>query len=229
MADTKKRKVVPIRNDKTSESGTSPRKPLVESAFEKIHEAIYDGTFLPGQRILEAEIASWLDISRTPVREALRRLVEKDALSYDRYGNLIVTRADRQMIIEIFQMREVLETAAARLAARYAYDEEIETLKELADAHRSHPPSRKEHQQFNTVFHRTITQAAHNRYITRAFEALPHPVRWYSMKDQTTPERYQQIIAEHQALVKAIANKDADAAEEAARIHVKSSRKIWLV
>ena len=227
MSETKKHKVVSI-NKKTSTPEGAARKPLVETAYERIQEAVSENTFKPGQRMLEAEIAVWLDISRTPVREALRRLIDQDILSYDRYGNLIVTKVDQQMVIEVFHMREVLEGAAARLAARHAYDEEIETLVNLAEAYKNELTSRKDQLKLNSLFHQTIFNAAHNRYLNRAFDVLPYPILVHVNSNRSAPERFIEISNEHRAVANAIANHNADEAEAAARSHVSISRRRWL-
>ncbi len=227
MASTKKRKIIPMKTS-ANHVGQPSRKPLVESAYERIYEAVSNGTFEAGHRMLEAEIAGWLDMSRTPVREALRRLVDQDVLSYDRYGNLVVTRVDRQMVIEVYHMREVLEGAAARLAARYAYDEEIDALKDLVAAHEQLPASRKEQIKFNSLFHQAVLKASHNRYLLRAYEVLPHPVRAHTSVKKTVSVRYSNIVDEHRNIAEAIARHDGDAAEAAARAHVDVSRQRWL-
>ncbi len=227
MSETKKRKVVSISKLAADHEGAA-RKPLVETAYEKIQEAVSNGSFKPGQRMLEAEIAVWLDISRTPVREALRRLIDQDILSYDRYGNLIVTKVDQQMVIEVYQMREVLEGSAARMAARHAYDEEIESLMDLIDTYNAEPASRKEQIKLNNLFHQTILTAAHNRYLIRAFDVLPYPVRAHTNSKKSAPDRFSVIANEHRAIVNAIADHDPDAAEAAARAHVRISRGRWL-
>jgi len=227
MTENKKSKVVSI-GKKASENGSSARKPLVEIAYEQIQEAVSNGSFKPGQRMLEAEIAVWLNISRTPVREALRRLIDHDILSYDRYGNLIVTQVDQQMVIEVYQMREVLEGTAARLAARHAYDEEIDSMKDIIDSYKAEPGSRKEQIKLNSLFHQTVLNAAHNRYLIRAFEVLPYPVRAHTNSKKSAPERFSVIADEHRAIVDAIAAHDPEAAEAAARDHVKVSRRRWL-
>ena len=227
MPDTKKPTVVSI-NKKASPSDGAARKPLVETTYERIQEAVREGAFKPGQRMLEAEIAVWLDISRTPVREALRRLIDQDTLSYDRYGNLIVTKVDSQMVIEVYHMREILEGAAARLAARHAYDEEIETLTDLINRYDDETLSRKDQLKINSLFHQTIADATHNRYLTRAFEALPHPVQSHTDSNQLSPEQLKTIADEHRNIAQGIAKRDPDAAEAAAKIHVNTSRRRWL-
>ena len=227
MTETKKRKVVSINKLASDNEGTA-RKPLVETAYERIQMAVIDGTFTPGQRMLEAEIAVWLDISRTPVREALRRLIDQDVLSYDRYGNLIVTKVDQQMVIEVYQMREVLEGAAARMAARHAYDEEIEALLDLIKFWDQNPATRYEQIRLNTLFHQTVASAAHNRYLSRAIEVLPHPVQKHSNSSKTPTDHSKVIIEEHTEIINAIANRDPDAAEATAKEHVKISRRRWL-
>lgn len=223
----KKQKVVPL-HEQTNDASPQARKPLAETAFERLSESIRDNTFKPGQRILESDIADWLNISRTPVREALRRLVDHDLLSYDRYGSLVVTEFTRQMVIEIFTMRVVLESAAARLAAQYAYDEEIDTLRDLMESFRDLHIGHQERVRLNRLYRETIVQASHNHYLIRAHKTLPRPVRPPHAIGYDSPERLASIIAEYERLTAAIANRNPKESEAASRDHIEASRRFWL-
>ncbi|MEQ8195198.1 MAG: GntR family transcriptional regulator [Rhodospirillales bacterium] len=223
----KKQKIVQL-HEAIEDPSVQVRKPLVETAFERLSEAIRNNTFKPGQRMLESEIAVWLNMSRTPVREALRRLVDHELLSYDRYGNLVVTEFTRQMVIEIYAMRVILESAAARLAAQYAYDEEIETLRNVADSFKNLGITQKERVRLNQLFRSAIVYASHNHYLIRAYESLPKPVRPPGAIGYDFPERLHKIIDEYERLTSAIEDRNPIEAEAASRAHIEASRRFWL-
>src|SRR3990172_7199916 len=104
---------------------------LSELVYQKMREAIQKGALRPGQRIMEIEVAEWLKVSRTPVREALRRLESDGMLSLEPRTGLVVASLSRQAMLELYVMREVLEGTAARLCARHASDLEVMELEEL--------------------------------------------------------------------------------------------------
>jgi DNA-binding GntR family transcriptional regulator len=224
---SKKRAVIPLPEQADAVDLPS-RKPLAETAFERLSQAIRNNTFKPGQRILESDIAAWLNMSRTPVREALRRLVDNDLLSYDRYGSLVVTEFTRQMVIEIYTMRIILESAGARLAAQYAYEEEIEALRGLTESFKNLKIDLWERVRLNRLYRGTIIQASHNHYLIRAFNALPKPVRPPIAVGYDSRERLAAIITEYERLTNAIASRNPSEAEAAARVHIEASQHYWL-
>src|SRR3954464_13201192 len=96
--------------------------------YRKLREAIETGDLKPGQRVMEVEVAAWLDVSRTPVREALRKLEAEGMLAMEPRAGLVVASLTRQAMMELYVMREVLEGTAARLCARHASDVELMEL-----------------------------------------------------------------------------------------------------
>ena len=89
-------------------------------AYERLHEAIRDGALEPGQRVMETEVSTWLRISRTPVREAMHRLLAEGLLEPASTGGLQVSLYDLRALSEFYATRERLEGAAAALAAEHA-------------------------------------------------------------------------------------------------------------
>src|SRR5512146_1226118 len=85
-----------------------------EHVYRKLRNAIYEGHFKPGDRVMEIEIAEWLKVSRTPVRDAIRRLESDGMLQHEPRNGLVVARLDQQAVMELYVMREILEGTAAR-------------------------------------------------------------------------------------------------------------------
>ena len=104
---------------------------LGRDAYTAIKSAIRDGTYRPGDRLREEEVAERFGISRTPVREALARLQEKGLLEAGPGRGLSVTVLDMQRIFEIYALRLELEGIVARFASHHATDVEIENLVQL--------------------------------------------------------------------------------------------------
>jgi len=104
-----------------------------EAAYHRLYEAIRSGDFRPGDRLREIEVAKRLDLSRTPVREALRKLESDGIVEHrPRLGAVIRTLTPSE-VVELYEMRLVLERTAAQMAAKHANDAEIDLLNDLND------------------------------------------------------------------------------------------------
>ncbi|MHA1599659.1 MAG: GntR family transcriptional regulator, partial [Alphaproteobacteria bacterium] len=195
---------------------------------ERIREAIQAGRYQPGERIRETEVAEWLEVSRTPVREALRRLESEGLVTFMSWRGVVVADLDRQQVSELYAMREVLEGAAARLAARHIGGAEIDLLEVLlarADARREDSGALAA---INRQFHETIYAAAHNRYLTQTLEQLRNALALLRGTTFAVPGRAATAAAEHVAILKAIRDRDPDAAEAAARAHIAAAQRARL-
>ena len=195
---------------------------------ERIREAIQTGRYQPGDRIRESEVAEWLKVSRTPVREALRRLESEGLVGFQSWRGVVVADLDRKQVSELYAMREVLEGAAARLAARHIDEAEIDLLEAClarADACGDDPDAQAA---INRQFHETIYAAAHNRYLTQTLEQLRNALALLRGTTFALPGRAQTAAAEHWKILEAIRSRDPDAAEAAARTHIAASQRARL-
>lgn len=173
---------------------------------------------------MEIELADWLQMSRTPVRDALRRLEAEGMLAHEPRSGLTVARLDRQALMELYTMREVLEGTAAGLCARHASDMEILDLLELVEAERRLQGKFEELAQHNRRFHEAIHRGAHNRYLARSLYAVNDSMGLLGKSQMLMPHRAEMALSEHEAIVRAIQKRDAAAAEAAARKHVRSAQ-----
>ncbi len=195
---------------------------LGDRAYNAIREAIQEGTITPGQRILEVEICQWLNISRTPVREALRRLGDQGLLEAAPGGGLAVASYDLRAISELYDVREPFEGTAAALAAQNADETEIHILKVLVEAHQQLPDDPDVHFRENKVFHEHIYRAAHNRFLWNVLHDLHSAVALLGRTTFQTPGRIGTAHREHGEIVDAIATRDPARAEKAMRKHVRN-------
>lgn len=192
-------------------------------AYERLHEAIREGSIEPGQRTMEADISAWLGISRTPVREAMRRLQAEGLLEHAPGGGLAVAIYDQRAIAEFYAVRESLEGTAAALAAEQADATERGMLAALLDGMRALPEEPRAHARENEAFHEHIYAAAHNRFLLKNLRALLNFVPLLGRTTYHAPGRVATALAEHAAIVAAILARDAARAEEAARQHIRSA------
>ena len=211
--------------------GSGPMRDLGEAAYTRIRAAIRDGVLAPGERLTEADLAARFGVSRTPVRQAMARLEAEGLLTHEARRGLAVTRPDHQQVVELYVMREILEGAAARLAAQHASDTEIAAMAEIVEREPDAFGDARALAEVNLRLHGLLYLAAHNRYLLRSLEQLSATMALLPTL-LTRGGRAEAAHAEHRAILKAIAKRDGDAAEAAARRHARAAQKhrlAWMV
>ena len=193
---------------------------MQKDAYTLILEAIEGGTYKPGDRLVESELAERLGVSRTPVREALQRLETQAMLSRDG-RSLIVASLDHNQLAELYAVRTELEGLAARLAARHATDEEIRVLQSMVAEDRSllggDPRALS---RANKRFHKQIHLASHNRFLVQQLDLVHRSMALMANPSFAAEGRDEVALAEHDEIVAAIAARDGDAAYQALRTHI---------
>jgi DNA-binding GntR family transcriptional regulator len=201
---------------------------LAELAYQALRAAVQDGVLEPGQRIPELELCALLKVSRTPVREALRRLQSDGMVVHAPGGGLAVAQHDLRAMAELYDVRESLEGTAAALAARHADRTELRVLEAILAAHRELPDDARVHARENKVLHEHIYRAAHNRFLLGSLQSLHDSLALLGRTTFAAPGRIQEAWAEHAAIVAAIARHDEAEAEALARQHVRRGYEIRL-
>lgn len=196
-----------------------------ELAYRRLREAIQQGELKPGQRIMESEVADWLRVSRTPVRDAIRRLESEGMLQHAPRDGLVVARLERQAVMELYVMRELLEGTAARLCARHASDMEVLELAELVRREQELQGDLEALARHNRPFHEAIHRGAHNRYLEKGLGAVNDSMILLGRSQMLLPHRAKAALAEHAQIARAIEKRDPEAAEEAARRHVRAAQR----
>jgi len=199
-----------------------------ELVHHELLQAIRDGRYPSGTRVREAEVADWLGVSRTPVREALRRLQSEGLVVFTPWRGVVVAELDQQQVIELYAMRRVLEGTAARLAAQHAADSEIDGLIDLVEREKAAKGDIDRLVDINGRFHQAIYSAAHNRYLLKALNSLSDSLALLRSTTYGVPGRPAAAITEHQAIVAAIQSRDANAAESAASDHLGGAERARL-
>jgi len=201
--------------------------PLGETVFRALREALRSGTYKPGDRLREEEVAERLKVSRTPVREAFGRLVSKGLVVQGRGRGLIVRRLDQTEVVELYAMREILEGAAARLAAKHASEPEVDALRDLETGFEQ-ASTAKDMACFNRLFHESIFAASRNRYLDSALKELQDAIALLGPTTFTVEARPSAAFLEHRELIEAIAAEDGDKADALARAHIRESLRARL-
>lgn len=184
-----------------------------------IMAAIEAGTYRPGDRLVESELAERFGVSRTPVREALQRL-ETQAMLVRDGRSLIVASLDHNQLAELYTVRAELEALAARLAARHATPEEVRVLAQMVadDQHAVHDPETLA--RANKRFHHQIHLASHNRYLVQQLDLVHRSMALMARTSLAAEGRGETALAEHMRIVEAIAAGDGAAADRALRQHI---------
>ena len=193
---------------------------MQKDAYALIVEAIEAGTYQPGDRLVESELAERLGVSRTPVREALQRLETQAMVTRDG-RSLIVSSLDHNQLAELYAVRTELEGLAARLAARHATDEEVRVLRGMVDDDMAlvggDPRALA---RANKRFHRQIHLASHNRFLVQQLDLVQRSMALMANTTFAAEGRDVAGLAEHAAIVAAIKARDGDAACSALRTHI---------
>ena len=191
----------------------------MKDAYSLIVEAIESGAFRPGDRLVESDLAERFGVSRTPIREALQRLETQSMLSRDG-RSLVVAALDHHQTAELYTVRAALEGLAARLAARHAAPEEVKVLRDMVEEDRVLIAAPEALARANRRFHAQIHRASHNRYLIAQLDLVYRSMALLATTSLAQPGRGGQALAEHAAIVEAIAAGDGDKAEAALRTHI---------
>jgi DNA-binding GntR family transcriptional regulator len=197
--------------------------PLGEAVFRSLCHALRAGHYRPGDRLREEDVAQRLKVSRTPVREAFGRLMAKGFVEPASGRGLIVRSLGAAEVLELYAMREILEGAAARLAAQHASPPEIDALNDLERAFEANAEDPTEMARLNRVFHEAIFRAARNRYLDSALQELQDGIALLGATTFSIGGRPSTAAAEHRSLIDAIAGRDPDRAERLARAHIQEA------
>lgn len=202
-----------------------------DRVYAVIRKRIMTGELPPGSRLVASQIAASVKASRTPVREAFLRLVT-EGLADETPSGLVVKELTEEEIADLYEVRVPLEATAARLAAMHRSSlhlTQIEALHErFAAAAREPHPDLEALAALNLELHRAICYATRNQllleFMSRIYDALGR----FRRTTFQYPGRLLEVVAEHEDLVRAIAARDAERAEEIAGDHMARAMKVRL-
>jgi DNA-binding GntR family transcriptional regulator len=188
-------------------------------AYELVLDAIDQGLYRPGDRLVESELAERFGVSRTPIREALQRLETQSLLTRDG-RSLIVASLDHAQMAELYVVRQELEGLAAKLAAQHAAEEEIQVLRDMVEADRALLDDPEALARANRRFHHQIHLASHNRFLVQQLDLVYRSMALMARTSLAAAGRGQNALDEHAAIVDAIAQRDGDRAARTLKDHL---------
>jgi DNA-binding GntR family transcriptional regulator len=198
-------------------------KPLREVVFEALRQAIISGELKPGERLMEVQLAEEMGVSRTPVREAIRKLeLEGLVVMIPRKGAYVAGLSLKDAA-DVFEIRESLEGLAAALAAERITDEEIEILerilKEITKA--AEKGDVEAIIKKDAEFHQILFNATRNERLAQMVNNLKEHIDRFRVQSFSNPSRIRDIMKEHRKIVDAIKDRDAERAEKLAKAHIE--------
>ncbi|HEY6311783.1 MAG TPA: GntR family transcriptional regulator [Streptosporangiaceae bacterium] len=194
---------------------------LADGVYQRLRSAIVCGELRPNERLVEADLADWLEVSRTPVRECLQRLAAERLVANRRRGWIVLEHTIED-IREIYGVRAALEGYAAQLAAHQASPDQVERIMALAriDPATYADPPRRGFVEYNQQFHDTVVESCGNSRLAEAIRRSREYYFDYRIAAVYTPAEVAEAIGGHQAIGLAIQRRDPDAAERLARAHM---------
>jgi DNA-binding GntR family transcriptional regulator len=196
---------------------------LVELAYGSIRESIIAGRFQMGEHLIESRIADELEVSRGPVREALRRLGQEGLVEERPRRGTFVCEISADDFVDIYNVRIAIETAAVRLVAGMHADlaPVEDTVRRLGGAARKHQVAKAVELEFR--IHEQLCELSGNRYLVGVFRSLAGPVRMALGLDDAAYEHLGDLVPEHEALLEAVRDGDGDHAAVAMHEHIVST------
>lgn len=199
-----------------------------QSVYAALRDEILAGALAPGAPLREVALADRFGVSRTPVREALRRL-EQDRLVEPGTRGMAVRVIDPQEVVQLYDMRVLLEAEAAAQAARARGEADLMRLEGLLARDRAlHSPDDATRARTNLEFHAAVWQATHNPVLVDLMHRLTVHLVHAPRSTLSVGDRWRTALDEHARLIDAIRVRDADAARAVAEQHMTTARRIRL-
>lgn len=199
-------------------------KPLREIVFEYLRQSIVEGKLEPGKRLMEIQMAEQLGVSRTPVREAIRKLeLEGLVVMVPRKGAYVADISIKD-VLEVLEVRVALEGLAASLAAERMSDEEIDKLAFICEEFENYYKKGDIDGmiQKDVDFHDCIFNATGNNKLNQISQSLREQVYRFRVRYISRYNKAKELVIEHAAIFNAIKNRDPQSAYKCGTEHIES-------
>ncbi len=205
---------------------TKASKPLIQDAYKKIKQMIFQQKVTPGQRLVYSDLSKMLDMSRTPIINALNRLEQEGFLVSEAFRGFQVKPLDLQEMWDLFGVREALEVYAVEQAIEHSSPDAMKRLEENLHVHENYMPSRYDRKKFllDAEFHLQIASMTRNRAIERMLRMNLEHVNLRFRLDNCDTSRMLTAVQEHGDLVRAMRKKDVLKSVEIVKTHVRRAR-----
>jgi len=197
--------------------------------MRELENAILSGYFRPRERLVERDLLVHFDVSRTVIREALKMLEGRGLVKHTPYRGAIVMDLTPEEVEEIYFLRTKLEAIAASLVVKNITQIEIQHLKRLCRELERHLRDRTDQMiEKDNEFHRAFFQASKNRYLNSMIDYLSTKAHIVKFNAWSQPNRIEQSILAHEAMIKAVEQRDGEALEKLVTEHLLFSKDSYL-
>ena len=199
-----------------------------EAAYASLIDALRSGDFAPGDRLREEDVAKRLNLSRTPVREALRRLENNGIVEHRPRIGAVIRKLSQTEVVELYEMRIVLERTAASMAAQHGSEAKFDALDDMNGRILDARDTPTLGAAINQDFHEALYRAARNRFLLASAEAINNALILLGPTTYLDPDRIRIVVSQHSDVITALRQRDGDRAAEAAEAHLQTSLRYRL-
>jgi|SRR5699024_8265978 len=205
----------------TEKTMEDSKKNLNDQVFQTLKEMILQGNLKPGEKIIEVELTKTLNVSRTPIRDALRRLEREGLVILPPSRGAQITKLSKKTIKNLYECRAALEGLAVRQAIEHIDVAQMELIEEsilLAEYYYSKGDMEKTVIK-NTYFHEQFIEMSNNKPLIQMMENIRTQILRYRILTSTVGFR-DNFIIEHKEILEAVKNKEKDTAEKIIKKHI---------
>ena len=201
--------------------------PLRDVVFNTLRQAILTGNLKPGERLMEIHLANRLGVSRTPIREAMRKLELEGLVTMIPRRGAEVARITEKSMNDVLEIRRALDILCVELACKRINEEELEALEEACSNFEKAVETKdvRKIAQADVEFHDIIAQATRNQRLIQMLNNLSEQMYRYRFEYIKETDRHEQLIREHKAILEGIRQRDQEKASAASGIHIDNQEK----
>jgi DNA-binding GntR family transcriptional regulator len=216
-----------IRNNEVDRTSETRHESLAQYVYSQLRQQIRSGNLGSNERLHEAVIAQRLAVSRTPVREALKRLEAEGMVRFAPPRGFVVAQLSPNQVMELYAMRRVAVGAAARFAAEQASAVEILSMHQML-TNLAHARTADEAAALSQRLHEIVSSAAHNEYLSKTAALLTDALGLLTTTTYSIPGRIADGLKENREIIACISRHDADGAKRAAEAHMTAATEARL-
>ncbi len=203
--------------------------PLRDVVFNTLRQAILTGELKPGERLMEIHLAERLGVSRTPIREAIRKLELEGLVTMIPRRGAEVAQITEKSMNDVLEVRRAVDALCVELACERITEEELAALKEACDKFaevvRAKVKNVKQIAQADVALHDIIVQATGNQRLIQLVNTLSEQMYRYRFEYLKDFSQHEKLVEEHRIIYEGIVRKDKETACEAAKLHIDNQKK----
>ncbi len=201
--------------------------PLRDVVFNTLRQAILTGELKPGERLMEIHLANMLGVSRTPIREAIRKLELEGLVTMIPRRGAEVAQITEKSMSDVLEVRRAMDALCAELACERITEEDLERLKEACGRFEQATGTKdvKKVAQADVELHDIILQATGNSRLIQLVNNLSEQMYRYRFEYIKDISQHERLVEEHRMIYESLVSRDKERAAEAARTHIDNQRK----